>query len=223
MTRSDSTGSEPLRDREEHFATLLSLGVPSLTAGLMAGWKWNGSPAGNAANGRRLSQRPQIRARVAYLRANRNEPVRAELAHIVHDRLMLMHEADIGDFYETVEVEDPDADGNPVWVNGKVRTKVVQRVKPFDRMTPEQRRCVKGLTYTESGRPKLELYSALDANRDLRKMHGLDQAQKLEVDQVSADTEEAINKMVDMVATIALRVQAIDAADNADNETENAE
>src|SRR5579864_7862919 len=116
-TRSDSQLSfvaMPLqRDRDERFARLYALGVPALEAARAAGFDWRGSPEGNAGNARRLAQRRNIRARVAYLRANRDAASVAELRRIIEARLMLWHETDIGDYYEEREEPWVDKNGHP--------------------------------------------------------------------------------------------------------------
>jgi hypothetical protein len=214
MTRSDSHGAEPLRDKEERFAQLYALGLPALEAAQKAGWRWNGSPQGNAGNARKIAHRPSVRARVAYLRANRDKEAMAELRHIVHDRLMLWHEVDIAEFYETREEEVMfegeavmvlDDEGRPV----RPLTRLVQRLKNFADMTIEQRKAIKGLKWTETGRPNLELYSALDANRDLRKMNGFDAPTQVE-DKVSISSDAALDRLVESVATLAAKLRAMD-------------
>jgi hypothetical protein len=167
----------PLKPRDEKFAQLYALGVPALQAARAAGFNWNGSPAGNAANARKLAQRRKIRARIDWHRANRDAEALGELRHIVHDRLMAWHEVDIGDYYEKREEPFYDKDGEIVRnAEGNPVMWTVERMKAFSDLTPEQRKAIKSLTYTDKGRPNLELYSALDANRDLRKMNGLDVA-----------------------------------------------
>lgn len=211
-TRSDSpVGSTPLRSiREERFAQLVALGVGTLEAGLQAGYRWQGSDAGNKANGRKLSQRPAIRARVDFLRHNRDAEAMGELRVILHERLMLWHDRDIADFYETVQEPVFTLKGERVLDrNGDQMYRAVQRLKPFDRMTPEQRRCIKGLTYTERG-PQLELYSHENANKELRRLHGLDGPVRSEVDMVGHGADAALEDLVGVIAEIAGRIQALE-------------
>lgn len=207
----------PLKPRDEKFAQLYALGVPALSAARAAGFTWKGSPHGNAANARRLAQRKRIKARIAELRRKRDDDAMAELHHLVHDRLVLWHENDVGDYYE--RREEPMLDGNGEVIRdkeGNPMMRSVQRVKDFCDMTPAQRKGVKSLTYTERGRPNLELYSALDANRDLRKMNGLDAASKVDVNEkLDVTADDALNKLVDRIANLANKVKTIDDADAA--------
>lgn len=178
MTQTDSqlsVVSQPLKERDERFARLYALGIPALEAARASGFKFNGTLEGNAANARKVAQRKRIRDRVAFWRNNRDAQVQAELRRIIESRLLLWHETDIGDFYEDREEPMLDPKGNPILDEyGHPVMRVVQRLRPFSEMSREQRRAIKSLTYTDRGRPNLELYSALDANRDLRKMNNFD-------------------------------------------------
>lgn len=216
MTQTDSQlsfVSLPLREKEERFARLYAVGVPALECARAAGYRWNGSCEGNAANARRLAQRPKIRARIAYLRENRDKEIREELRRITEQRLMLWHETDIGDYYEEREEPFTDPKGNPVLDGEGIPVmRIVQRLKPFSELTREQRRAVESLTYTERGRPNLKLHSAFDANRDLRKMNGLDTP--LSPDQQKSESEmsddEALINLAKTVAALANKIANID-------------
>jgi hypothetical protein len=198
-----SAAAAPLtRERHERFALLVAAGVPVLPAARHAGYDWNGTPEGNAANARRLAQRRKIKARVEWWRGNRDAQVLAELRRLVESRLLLWHETDIGDYFETREEPIFDRQGNAVCdAGGNVMTRPVQRLKSFEDMTPEQRKAIKSLTYTDSGKPNLELYSAENANKELRKLNGLDM-QRL------ADEEENLSRMSDEELHEALGRQA---------------
>lgn len=140
----------------------------------------------------------------------------AELRHLVHDRLVLWHEVDIGDYYE--KREEPMLDGNGEVVrndDGALVMRTVQRLKDFSDLTPEQRRAIKSLTYTEKGRPNLELYSALDANRDLRKLNGFDAPTKSE-DKVHLSADEALDELLKKAAAAVARLRGADDTSGAD-------
>jgi hypothetical protein len=209
LTQSDSppskaltTGAEPLQERHERFAQLVSVGVPVLPAAYRAGYNWNGTPEGNAANARRLAQRRKIKNRISYFRSNRDAAVLAELRSLVEHRLTLWHETDIGDYFETREEPIFDKQGNAVCdPDGHVMTRCVERMKPFSELTVEQRKAIKSLTWTDSGRPNLEFYSAENANKELRKLNGLDM-------QRASDEEENFSRMSDEELHQALGRQA---------------
>lgn len=215
MTQTDSQlsfVSLPLREKEERFARLYAIGVPPIECARAAGYDWNGSAEGNAANARRLSQRPKVRARINYLRENRDREVREELRRLTEQRLLLYHENDIGDFYEEREEPWTDKNGNPVLDGeGNPIMRIVQRLKPFSEMTREQRRAIKSLTYTERGRPNLEFYSAFDANREIRKMNGLDMPLTPEQNADKKMSEdEALIKLAQSAAALAEKITDLD-------------
>lgn len=171
--------SQPLKEPHERFSQLLALGIRPSQAAAYVGYRW--SDGCRESNARRLANRKRVRERADYWRRNQCQEILDAEREIIKQRLWLWHETDIGEFYETQEepIVTPlgevvrDADGNPLM-------RKVQRMKPFSEMTAEQRKAIKSLTYTDKGRPNLELYSALDANRDLRKMNGFDAARTLE-------------------------------------------
>src|SRR5713226_2187048 len=138
MTQPDSRSlmspaAAPLtRPKHERFAQLVALGMPALQAAREAGYEWNGTPVGNAANARRLSQRRAIKARVAWWRGNQDADILAEKRKLIEERLWLWHQVDIGDFYEDVEEPILDDDRNPVLDDeGHSCMRIVQRLRPF--------------------------------------------------------------------------------------------
>jgi hypothetical protein len=164
----------PLRlCRQERFAQMRSLGLPSLEAAREAGYA-----AMSPENARKLANKPHVLARVAYL-CRRDAEAFDERRAILAERQWLIHESDIADYYEDAEEPGLDAKGNVIHdAQGKPVTRIVQRVKPFSALTREQRMVIDGLTFTEHGTPNLKLASKVEANRELRKLYGLDAAPK---------------------------------------------
>jgi hypothetical protein len=168
-------GSEPLRNhRHERFARLRALDLPSLLAARGAGYEL--MTAGNAA---KLDRNRKIRARITWLTRQEEEVLR-EKRRMLEERQWLIHDADIGDFYEIVEEVVEDEQRNPLRdAAGKPVMRRFQRLKLFDEMSREQRLCVEGITWTERGKPNLKLYSKSEANKELRKLLGLDKPTKI--------------------------------------------
>lgn len=167
-------GSEPLRGRLERFAQLLSLGLHPVAAARDAEYPEADSPPTFAANARKRSNRKSVRSRVAYL-LRQEEAVLAEKRHRLESRQWQWHESDIEDFYEDVQVPRHDAEGAILRdADGHPMMRWVKELKPFSAMSREQRMCIESLTFTDSGRPNLKLYSKADANKELRKLNGLD-------------------------------------------------
>jgi hypothetical protein len=124
-------------------------------------------------NAGKLERRADVQARIAYLQRDEEHKHR-EARRRLEERLWQMHDADIADYIETVEVPKRtrkgelvlDAENEPV-----LETKA--RLKPLHKLTPEQRRCIEGVTINESGLPFPKLHSAKWANEQLRKLHNI--------------------------------------------------
>lgn len=166
-------GSDPLSDKQERFAQMLRLGLPSAEAYREAGFQVEASSFVD--NARKLANKPKVKDRVNYLR-RQEQDVWEEKRKILEERQWLWHQADIGQFYEVID--EPiltkagyvtDAEGNPI-----MRKR--ERLKPISELPLELRMCVDSLTFTDSGKPNLKLYSKADANRELRKINGIDVA-----------------------------------------------
>lgn len=119
----------------------------------------------------KFERKRAVQHRIAWL--CRHEPeVAIERKRYAEERLTLVHDHDIGEFYEVVE--------EPVFgKDGIMGTRTVQRPKFFSELTREQRLCVESYSVTDSGKPNLKLHSSIDANRDYRKLHGLDMPTKI--------------------------------------------
>jgi hypothetical protein len=205
-------GSEPLRnDKHERFARMRALDMPLLPSAREAGYEL--MTAGNAA---KLHRNPEIRARIAWLTRQEEEVLR-EKRRMLEERQWLIHDADIGDFYEIVEEVIEDEHGNPVGdAAGKPMMRRFQRLKLFDQMSRELRMCIESLSYTEKGKPNLKLYSKAKANEELRKMAGIDRPAKLALtDAAGNDAPITDADRMRALAAIIARAQAEIAAEDA--------
>jgi hypothetical protein len=156
-------GALPLaHGRREVFARLRSRGFSPLPAAREAGY-----PDITPKNAQKMAQDQRIRARVAYL-TRQEEEVLAEQRQILLERQWHWHDSDIADFFERAE--------EPVTRDGKLVLK--QDGTPLMRPR-EQRLCIESITWTERGKPNLRLYSRAEANKELRKLLGLDKPLKV--------------------------------------------
>jgi hypothetical protein len=151
----------------ERVARQRALGLDALTACRNAGYR-NISPK----NAQRMVQNARIKARVAYLTRAEEEVIREQRAMIL-ERQWLWHDYDVADFYEVVSeplMRDGEVvigdDGHPIM-------RQVQRLKPLDALSPAQRQCI------DASAPSLRLVNKVEANRDLRKLLGLDKPAKV--------------------------------------------
>jgi hypothetical protein len=190
MDSSEKPGSNPLRAKHEVFARSLARGLSPTAAAREAGYP-TATPS-DIANARKRSHHPGIRARLAYL-VRDEEAVLREQRAILMERLWLWHDRDIADYFE--EAEEPllhqgqavlGEDGRPIM-------RRVQRLKPFAALSPEQRVCIESLTWTEKGRPVLKLYRADEANKELRRMQGLDKPARVAVWETDEEDKPVTN------------------------------
>jgi hypothetical protein len=82
---------------------------PRIPAYRQAGWETSDDDAAYS-NACRLERRPGVRERIEYL-SHQDEELIAEKRRRIEGQLWAIHEADIGDFFETVEVAKSDKDG----------------------------------------------------------------------------------------------------------------
>jgi Terminase small subunit len=101
----------------------------------------------------RLERRPGVRDRIEYLSQQDEESI-AEKSRRIEEALWSMHEADIGDYFESHEVDG----------------KVIERPKRLADLPPEIRKNIEKIALDGKGRVVPQLYSKLAASQELRKM-----------------------------------------------------
>ena len=169
----------PLRNpRHERFARARSLLTPKLEAYRRAFWDDEREPTsaelhalrGNAS---KLERNAKVAARIAYLARQDEDVLRAKRERL-EEFLWLVHEANPADLWEIAEKEKTDGDGEAVFdVDGNPVMVRYQRLKFMSELPEDLQRTVQSIRYTESGRPQVERYSAMQANQELRKLLGI--------------------------------------------------
>ena len=187
-------GSLPLTVRkEELYARARSLNHTPNEAARLAGY------AAEHRNGPKVEKRRRVQARIAWLMRQPEEVLniaREELAAF----LWRVHRRRVTDFYETVEEPILDKEGNDT---GEVKRR--QRMRPFSDLTPEQETCVEGVRYTEGG-PALSLYSAMQANVELRKLYGIGAVTKGEDDRSQMSLEALTGRIAETLRAVGLGI-----------------
>ena len=123
----------------------------------------------------RLANRPDIVARIAWL-TRQDEAVIAAKRERIEAFQWAIHEHDLGEFYETVE-KPLMRNGKPITdENGNAVVLRVQRPKPLDQLTPEQRAVVESVTTDAKGNAVIKTYSKTQANAALRELLGIGKA-----------------------------------------------
>jgi hypothetical protein len=167
-------GFAPLRnDRHEKFAFKRALLMPKADAYRAAGWsaKDDHTAAGNAS---RLERRPDVAARIAYLRRHGDEQVLHAKRDRIEEFLWTVHESNIAALWETVEVEKRDKKGNVILgEDGKPVMVKRQLPKLLSDLPEDVARIVETCGVDENGRVVPKPYSKMQANQELRKLLGI--------------------------------------------------
>ena len=191
-------GSRPLSNaRHEHYCRLRSLLCPKAQALREAGMRAvkNHDAVSNAT---RLERRQDVRDRIAFL-VRQEEEVLAEKRKRIEEMLWAIHEADIGDFFETVEVAKSDKDGKAATDEaGKMLTVKKQRPKLLSDLPPDLRKAIEHIQVDARGNVVPQLYSKLQANAELRKMLNIGgQKDRQETDVSRLSDAELIEQLAD--------------------------
>ena len=180
-------GSRPLSNgKREKYCRLRALMMPRVSAYKECGWKVaNNVVAG--VNAARLESNREIVDRIAYLSRQDEDLIKAK-RHRLEESLWHQIEADIGHLFETVEVPNLTRDGKPVMdKEGQAVTYKRQVVRDLQQVPPELRHAVESITVDAKGHVTAKLVSKIEANKELRKMLGLDKPapQQSEFDRMS--------------------------------------
>jgi len=152
-----SPGSRALKNAKyERYCRLRASAQPRIPAYREAGW---GTSDGENAysNACRLERRPGVRQRIEYL-SHQAEELIAEKRRRIEETLWSMHEADIGDYFETHEIDG----------------KTIELPKRLADIPAEIRKNIEKITIDGRGRSVPQLYSKLAASQELRKMFNID-------------------------------------------------
>jgi hypothetical protein len=134
-------GSKPLKNNlHERYARYRAQALPRVVAYCKAGNATSGN--GASVNACRLERRPGIRERVEYLSRQAQERI-AEKRQRLEEQLWAIHEADIGDCFETYEAAKSDRDGKlETDAAGKMPTARKQRPKLLSDLPPDLRKAI---------------------------------------------------------------------------------
>jgi Terminase small subunit len=148
-----SPGSRALKNaKHEKYCRLRASAQPRILAYREAGWET--SDDDNAySNACRLERRPGVRERIEYL-SRQDEELIAEKRRRIEEFLWSIHEAAIGDYFETLEVDG----------------KTIERPKRLSDLPREIQQNIEKISISASGRLIPQLYSKLAASQELRKM-----------------------------------------------------
>ena len=123
------------------------------------------------------------------------------------ERFWLWHDADATDYWETVEVEARDKHGKILRdADGKPVMRKVNRPKTFDQLTVEQRKCIESISVTNSGKIYFKIYSAAEANEQLRKLHNIGPAVRGYDDMRRLSDAELIAQLAEQAEELGIQI-----------------
>ena len=124
---------------------------PRVQAYREAGWETSDDDDAYS-NACRLERRPGVRERIEYL-SHQDEELIAEKRRRIEGQLWAIHEADIGDFFKTVEVAKVDKDGKAETDEaGHLLTVKKERPRLISELSPDIAKLIEDVTADSKGR-----------------------------------------------------------------------
>jgi hypothetical protein len=126
----------------------------------------------------------------------------------IEETLWSMHEADIGEFFETYEIAKTDKNGNiETDENGKLVTIEKERPRRLSNIPAEMRRNIEKVVIDGKGRAVPQLYSKLAASQELRKMLNIGgQKERLETDVSRLSDAELIQQLANQAKELGIEI-----------------
>ena len=199
-------GSQPLSNaRHEHYCRLRSLLCPKAQALREAGMRAvkNHDAVSNAT---RLERRQDVRDRIAFL-VRQEEEVLAEKRKRIEEMLWAIHEANIGDLWETYEAAKIGKDGKTeIDEAGNMLTVKKERPRLLSDVPPDLRKAIEHVQVDARGNVVPQLYSKLQANAELRKMLIGGQKDRPETDVSRLSDAELIQQLADQAKELGIEI-----------------
>ena len=176
-----SPGSWALKNAKyEKYCRLRASALPRTRAYREVGWQSKRDDVAYI-NACRLERRPEIQDRIAWL-TRQEEDLIVEKRRRIEEQLWAIHEADIGGYFETVNIDG----------------KTIERPKRLSDLPPEISKNIEKITISANGRLVPQLYSKLQANAELRKMLNIGGGKEQPADDVSKLSDaELIQQLAD--------------------------
>lgn len=199
-------GCKPLRDnKKERFCRLRSVLRPKGDAYRQAGYSSESDHAA-AGNASRLERRHDVSERIAFLSRQEDEILQIKRQRL-EELLWTIHESNVADMWQMVEVEKRDHKGNPI-INedGSVVVKWVQRPKPIHEMSEDVQRAVETISINEAGFVIPKPYSKLQANQELRKLLGIGSVQSDDGELSRLSDQELVAQLANQARELGIEV-----------------
>jgi hypothetical protein len=142
------------------------------------------------ANSFRLERKPGVRERIEYLARQAEERI-AEKRRRIEETLWAIHEADIGDYFETIDIDG----------------KTIERPKRLSDLPPEISKNIEKIAISANGRLVPQLYSKLAASQELRKMLNIGgQKDRPETDGSRLSDAELVRQLADQAKQLGVEI-----------------
>jgi hypothetical protein len=199
-------GSKPLRNsKHEAYCRFRALLKGKIEAYREAGFDSADDHAARG-NANKLERRKDIIARIAWLTRD-EENILREKRREIEGFLWAVHNSDIGDLWETVEVEKTDKKGN-VLRDGKGEPIMVKRqhMRMLSDLSPEVRRTIESISVDEKGRLVAKTYSKIAANAELRKFLNMGQSSREDGDIGRLSDAELIAQLAQQAKDLGIEI-----------------
>jgi Terminase small subunit len=183
-------GSRPLKNTKyEKYCRLRASAQPRIPAYREAGWHSEKDDVAYA-NACRLERRPGVRERIEYLSRQAEELI-PEKRRRIEETLWAIHEADIGDYFETIDIDG----------------KTIERPKRLSDLPPEISKNIEKIAISANGRLVPQLYSKLAASQELRKMLNIGgQKDRPETDGSRLSDAELVRQLADQAKQLGVEI-----------------
>jgi hypothetical protein len=178
---------------------------PKADAYRQAGYK-SESDHDAAGNASRLLRRQDVQDRIAYWTRQEEEILQAKRRRL-EEFLWTIHEANVKQMWEMVEVEKRDHKGNPI-INpdGSVVMKWVQRPRSIHEMPEDVQRAVESISINDAGFVIPKPYSKLQANAELRKLLGIGTVQRDDGELSRLSDQELVAQLANQARELGIEV-----------------
>jgi hypothetical protein len=201
-----SDGSKPLKNtKQERYARFRAAALPRHVAFRKVYRAANDNVVD--ANACRLEKKPEVRERIDYL-VRQTQDRLVEKRAALEGQLWSVMEADLGDFFETVETARSDRDGKlKTDPDGKMLTARKQRPKLLSDLLPEHRKLIEDVTVDRNGNYVPRLYSRTQANAALCKLLNIGaQTERESSDVTRLSDAELIQQLADLAKELGVDI-----------------
>jgi hypothetical protein len=181
-----SPGSWALKNAKyEKYCPLRALAQPRIAAYREVGWRSKRDDVADI-----IERRPEIQDRIAWL-TRQEEDLVVEKRRRIEETLWSIHEAAIGDYLETVEIDG----------------KTIERPKRISDLPREIQQSIEKIVIDGRGRAVPQLYSKLQASQELRKMLNIGgQKDRPETDVSRLSDAELIQQLAEQAKQLGIEI-----------------